>query len=356
MKGFYYLPCPLCQRNIKVKQSDCFYILTLHSNYARLFSQEHWQLQEHLAITIQDLRLSPMETYPTLEYRQRSFLLHRRCHKLVEELSHLQLCRLIDLVEPTFLQHTLPPSSANGAFFTPSSCHLSRGKQFLARLPAEIQDQILGYDVGRLLYVMRTASQLAIQHGENSKAIPEHRFTEETLILKGNTVRVHLVVVGGHTYVSHLSDVPSPRQLFWESLLILWNSPRLYILLIFLSALLLSIIFAQQWKSSSLLAMPALGITLYSSISLGADKKMRQDYKPDNYLAVKSDEMGVIDIAFQQADARPRWILNNYACPFQAKISIIRCADTRRLRIIRDVSNSLLDVHQYHFLTMSHSP
>ncbi|KMP05198.1 hypothetical protein CIRG_04879 [Coccidioides immitis RMSCC 2394] len=55
-------------------------------------------------------------------------------------------------------------------------------------------------------------------------------------------------------------------------------------------------------------------------------QRMIQDYKLDKskYLAIRADEMGVIDIAFQQSHAGPKWILNNLAYPFKAKISVIR--------------------------------
>lgn len=56
------------------------------------------------------------------------------------------------------------------------------------------------------------------------------------------------------------------------------------------------------------------------------------------YLAVKSDRIGVIDIAFRATDTAPNWILGSYSGrQFPAKISIIRYADVYHLRVICDV-------------------
>lgn len=156
-------------------------------------------------------------------------------------------------------------------------------------------------DLRRLLFVMRTASQLPIPH-RGLEAVPEHRFTEEILTLNSNMMRIHLVVVGGRTYVSHLSDAAGP--------------------------------------------VPPSHTRI--------DKRTSQDCELDesNYLAVRSDETGVIDIAFQRTNTGPKWILkrNVHVHSFQAKISVIRCADTRRLRIIRDVIITLFLLLFYQLL------
>lgn len=341
MKGFYYVMCPICEIAVEIQQQDCYYILPLYPANSKLFSHNEWQLGEHSVITIRGLRLSQSEKYPTLEYRQRSFLIHRRCYELVGRPSPSQLRLLIDVVEPTFLPRPLPPPITQGAFSSPDYCILPPiDERLLGRLPLEIQDKILEHDIGRMLFVMRMASQLSNQRGDLE--IPEHRFIEEILTLNSNAIRIHLVVVGGRIYISRLSDTPNPvfslhsrRQMAW----------------VVLSAFLYT--FLQKWKHwyiISLSGMTAFGLLLFSPMGLallgteiGIDQRMSQDYNLDGskYLATRSDEMGVIDVAFEQTGAGPKWILNSRAHPFHSKVSVIRYADTRRLRIIRDVINDL---------------
>lgn len=354
MKGFYYLQCPICLTSVEVQQQNGFYILPVYPAGAKLFSSHKEQrLKRNSAITIGDLDLWQNETYPTLGYRQRSFLIHQRCYELVSPLSPSQLRLLIDVVEPTFLPLMPPlPSVTHGAFYSPTPCRLISTQliRHLGRLPLEIHDKILEQDIGRLLFVMRTASQLVPIHDKDLKEVPEHRFTEETLSLNSNTIRIYFVVVGGRTYISHLSDAPR---------LVPPLCTRRPTILVVVFAF-VNWIFILQWKpqySIPLAITAALGSVLFSFIRsalLGAirdDERTVQDYTLDkrNYLAIQSDGMGVIDIAFEQTSAGPKWILNSHAHPFQADASVNPCADTRRLRIIRDVN-------QFPLLPLSPSP
>lgn len=94
--------------------------------------------------------------------------------------------------------------------------------------------------------------------------------------------------------------------------------------------------FMMQWNYNiPIAAMATLAFMLLSSVGLKLldtvkiDQGVFQDYILDesNHLATQSDGLGVIDIAFQQTCDRPRWILNSHVHPFQATISVIRCAD-----------------------------
>lgn len=215
---------------------------------------------------------------------RRLLLFHRRCFDLVKNLSYSQIYLLIDVVEPTFLDRSLPPATKYGALSSRCSdlCLPRWTKpQLFQRLPPELQDMVLEYDLRRLLFAMRAASQIAARH-ESLETIPERRFTHEKLFLKDDILRIHSINIGGQIYISHLSDTTGMRRSGIES----------------------------------------------------------QDYNLEgsDYLAVKSDGVGVIDIAFRATDARPKWILGSYCCQkSQARISIIRCADVHHLRIIRDV-------------------
>lgn len=287
MYGFHYLPCPLCQRNVNELNPDSYYVLPLDPAFVDLFFGNNWHLvSEGVSISSGNLSSCKLQVYPSLEYRKRSLLFHQRCFELVRGLSYPQLYLLSDVVEPTVLHRSLPPYSKHGAFslhglsFLPSTSTIS---QLLNRLPPEIQSMVLEHDIGRLLFVMRTASQIAIQY-EGIKTLPERMLNQTLLILEGDTIRIHSIEIGGRIYISHLSDTTDS----------------------------------------------------------GHDNMESQEYELDgsSYLAVKSDGIGVIDIAFRATDAGPEWILNNYhSWRIQPEISIIRCANVRQLRMIHDVSN-----------------
>ncbi|EAS33983.3 uncharacterized protein CIMG_05007 [Coccidioides immitis RS] len=144
-------------------------------------------------------------------------------------------------------------------------------------------------------------------------------------------IRIHLITIGDRTYIK---DITSPAHIFYENGSILCSSILRYIPLVLVSAFLLDWIlymFVHQWKSGLLSTTVTFGFILYSSVVIDITQgrmaqRMIQDYKLDKskYLAIRADEMGVIDIAFQQSHAGPKWILNNLAYPFKAKISVIR--------------------------------
>lgn len=78
------------------------------------------------------------------------------------------------------------------------------------RLPREIWAIVEEYDIGRLLFLMRTAFQLK---GWNvgPLAVSKQRFNVESLTLENDRVRIHLINIGGRTYIHRLSD-PIDRQ------------------------------------------------------------------------------------------------------------------------------------------------
>jgi hypothetical protein len=142
---------------------------------------------------------------------------------------------------------------------------------------------VLEYDIGRLLFVMRTVSQIARQY-DGLQTIPQQRLIQRILVVESDMIRIHSVNIGGRIYISSLSDTTGLRH----------------------------------------------------------SRAKSQDYHLNGscYLVVKSDGIGVIDIAFRATDAGPEWILDNATgWRIQPEISIIRCADVRQLRIISDVSN-----------------
>lgn len=289
MRGFHYLPCPLCRLNVNESRPDDFYVLPLDRSLATLLARTNWHWATNTQLIFNgDFRSSKFETYPSVSYWKRLFLFHRRCFDFVKNLSPLQIHLLVDVVEPTFLDRSLPPVSKYGAFSLHSSylhspaLHLPRWTEprLFKRLPPEVQDMVFEHDIGRLLFVIRAASQIATWH-KDLKTMPERRFTQEILFLKDN-IRIYPINIGGQIYISHLSNITNKGQ-----------------------------------------------------------SRTGQDYNLNrsDYLAIKSDGTGVIDIAFSATDAGPKWILGSYGGrQFPAEISIIRCADVHRLRIIRDVA------------------
>lgn len=148
-------------------------------------------------------------------------------------------------------------------------------------LPAEIWDMILQYDIGRLLFVTKIASQLAEPYIQSREPSPSPRFTFEILDLTGPAIQIHLISTGGRSYISNLSN------------------------------------------------------PIYNG---GAHNNVKCfDLCGSKYLAVKSDWVGVVDIAFEQEqDGRPKWLLHNPTHPFHKEVSQIKDANFHCLRIARD--------------------
>ncbi|WEW61474.1 hypothetical protein PRK78_006964 [Emydomyces testavorans] len=333
MEDVYFLTCPLCQLDVNIEQQDTFLILPLNSYHGQLFSQKDWNIDEFHVITIRDLRLQNARIFPSFEYTSRVFLIHQRCYELVEGLSHSQLYTLIDLVEPTFdifpwdLLHTssthgafcspspilLPRVGSNAEYFNSSSENNTRKEkgcvkrtlgQLVDRLPFEIQENIFKYDIGRLLFIMRAASQLSIKN-EVLVTIPENRFSETRLTVHGNMVQIHLVDIGGRIYIG---DIISPENAT--------NPYRIskHLIAGCLTAVLLNwmlYVSMRQWMPGyiSLSVVATFGFMLCSLAGLAAQDEMtealtqRYQLGESKYLAVKSDEVGVIDIAFEEIPA-----------------------------------------------------
>ncbi|KAI1995347.1 hypothetical protein LOZ53_001399 [Ophidiomyces ophidiicola] len=275
--------------DINIEQQDSFrlLLLPLEPLHERLFSQEDWHISAIHVITVKDVRLERIRSYPSLEYKSRALLIHKRCHNLVEGLSYFQLCILIDVVEPTFntiYGDTLRTPSTHGAFFlqpteTDKKCIIG---QQVAQLPIEIQANIFKHDIARLLFVVRTALQI---QNKIEGSISDHRFSEKTLIVHTNVIEIHTVDIGDRTYIG---DIACAEPLASTNTL---NSQRRY--------------------------------------GLGESK----------YLVVKTDGIGVVDFAFEKTRGRPKWILGNSAAPFHAQTSVIHSTNTSgqwRLRMFRD--------------------
>lgn len=269
-------------------------------------------------------KLTPesLSTYPTVAYTRRVWVLHRRCRDLVSHLSPGMLGSLMDLVEPTFLQlSTATPSSwcLNGAFYyAPPQLPASKGKSILKqcqpvpsgslhdRFPPEIWDMIQQYDIGRLAFIMKTAAQLE-GSGLRPAFISQGRFIVRTLLLHSGRIRIHLTTIGGRTYISRLSDPTPPAEPGPH----IWKGP---------------------WQP------PTLPATLMTRIK----KRLRIRYRDfeladSKYLALKSDGMGVVDIALRHVNPEPDWVLNATTRPFTAEISEVKHADMRNLTVISDV-------------------
>lgn len=182
ISGFHYLPCPLCQCNVNQSEADDFYALPLERSLAKLLVCGNWQVTYSGSIISNDIFSSKkVQAYPPTDYRKRLLLFHPICFDFIKDLSYSQLYLLIDVVEPTFLNRSFPPVSKYGAFSSlGSDFHPPRwtNLDLFKRLPHEIQDMVLAYDIGRLLFVIRAASQIAAQH-EGLETMPERRLTQE---------------------------------------------------------------------------------------------------------------------------------------------------------------------------------
>ncbi|KAI1938084.1 hypothetical protein LOZ66_003672 [Ophidiomyces ophidiicola] len=164
--------------------------------------------------------------------------------------------------------------------------------QEISRLPEEIQKIIMEYDIGRLLFILETASQLANEKLD-SVEIPDTRLTVTEVKLQTSSIRIHYINIGKRLYLNRVSDP-------------ILNDTE-----------------GGQWT----------------------------DYTLEDYFAVKSDGVGIVYIAFSQKNRRPCWILNNPAEPFDPEFSEVKGVDIRGLRVIRDVCGlkSMPHCHAHYF-------
>lgn len=313
---WYHFPCPLCQQDVDVSQPECYRVLPMDSTKMSLFKKKI--KIKNGDITLGHAKAGAYQSYPALGYMRRMWLLHRRCLDFISHLSLPKIYLLLHLVEPSLLPRSIPPRTPHGAFYTDPTLRRSRRKaaQKVSRvglhsaipkkaqmdgssgglpfLSPEIWDMILQHDIGRLLFIMRIASQLAplniTQH-----SIPDNRFTVEVLELQSPILQIHLVDIGQRQYIGRLSS---------------------------------SADFQKQTKNKK--------IGFY-------------DISKNDYLAVKTDRIGVVDIAFEFSDhtGQPNWLFRGTTRPFEAEISQIRDANLRSFRMVRDVGINRLSCFQY---------
>ena len=356
--GYYCSTCPLCLQTDDT-QVDSHYALSLHPKYNKHYPGP-WILDRSTSsLRIGDFEFTHCEVYREHKYASRAFLLHRRCVSLVG-ISYQPFRCLLDVVEPTFINPLPGPANGIRGSISPADTSVRLrpwSNQLLQALPSDIQAMIFERGVGRMIFVMKTAEYLSRLRKPPSLRAREQRFTHSWHLYLGNRIRIRSITLGGRTYVEdisaadeimaqikvsyfHLSriDLPYPSRIVLAGLVGIsaWS--------VFWACLLFALLFALL-DAIFLLLIPAIS-TLYYIRKLRADdaKKGGKVYRCDitNYLAVKSDGMGVIDLAFSETEAGPQWVLSNRAYPFDAEISIFRNADLSSIRKFRDVSTFLL--------------
>ncbi|EGE84052.2 hypothetical protein BDDG_06997 [Blastomyces dermatitidis ATCC 18188] len=319
MDRYYYLPCPLCEHNVVISQTEHYRVLPLdRTQEAVMMKSPRWEPPHK--IKVGDLCFIQGRSYPKISYLQRAWLLHKRCLEFVEQLSTTKLYHLLDLIEPTFLARSAPKTSVHGAFYYPQpkkddpnyaekvipqseTTYIDqlmsfakylwmfihgfllrplpgdRQTLFFQRLPEEIWDMILEHDIGRLLFVLETASQLTGKR-DTPLIIPTERFTIKESKIRSPAIRIHCRNIGRRSYIHHVSN-PTDSDTEGDNLV----------------------------------------------------DYMLNDSK---YLAIKSDGIGVVDISFEQRNGQPHWALDTPVRPFHAEISEIRATELQCLRIICD--------------------
>ncbi|WEW61459.1 hypothetical protein PRK78_006949 [Emydomyces testavorans] len=347
MRGFFYQCCPLCQSNVDIDQEGSYCILPLDPTHANLLFINNWRSRNGIIYKGEKSFTQCFETYPTKDYLSRSLLFHRRCYELVKELSCAQLYLLHDLVEPTFFPKSLPPPSKHGRFSARDVFFPPRPwtRALFERLPFEIQSMVFEYNVGRLLFVMKTASQIMTRRLA-LECIPKERFIREEVIVRGDKIQVHLIDIGGRIYVSRLSEatdsVYEPRKFVLAFLPLVFTLHTIILpYWIF--------VYAQQhisawipWWLVILTGSTLLPFAAFATLHIRQPRDNRKEsrcYKLDgcDYLAVQTDELGVVDIAFRATDAGPEWLLDSRIESAKRRVSVIRCANVHHLWIMRDV-------------------
>ncbi|ODM17296.1 hypothetical protein SI65_06971 [Aspergillus cristatus] len=163
---------------------------------------------------------------------------------------------------------------------------------------------------------MRTASQLDRLEAGLCE-YPKHRFTVTETALKSDWIRIHLITIGGKTYIHNLTDQVDGLPHVSTS---------------------------SSWNDLESIYMPLLLAYRRAFVTLGSLLGYRRTrpvlsidhrLKGCKYLAVKSDELGIIDIAFSETKGEPNWILNNHTVS-TSYISKIRYANIQNLIMVSD--------------------
>lgn len=204
-----------------------------------------------------------------------------------------------------------------------------------------------------MIFVMKTAEYLSRLRKPPSLDAREQRFTHSWHLYLGNRIRIRSITLGGRTYVGDISaadEIMAQLKVayYYVSRIYLPNPSRIALAgLVGISA---CSAFWACWLFALLgaiffLLIPAIStLCLFWKLRADDAKKGGKVYRcgTTNYLAVKSDGMSMIDLAFSETEAGPQWVLNNRAHPFDAEIYIFRNANVSSISIFRDVSTFLL--------------
>lgn len=293
----YWITCPLCQQDVEPTHPDSCRVLPLNHEKMAVFDEKPvCDINETL--TVGDLKVNWGLHFSSIPHLEMAWLVHTRCISFVDHLSLPKLYLLVDLISPNIMSNSLcvSPKSQHGAFYAKSTQEeeeedlsgcITPAKKRMDKLsslslPTEIWNLVLQYNVGRLLFIMKTASQfpkLDIQH-----KVPNTRFLAEVLNLSSSIIQIYLICIGGCTYISNFSNSTTGNH---------GTQPK--------------------------------------------DTVRCCDINRSNYIAVKSDGIGIVDIAFQAQDGLPDWVLNNPTEPFGAELCQIRDANLQSLHIFRVV-------------------
>ncbi|EFE37908.1 hypothetical protein TRV_07398 [Trichophyton verrucosum HKI 0517] len=288
---YFHPTCPLCQHDVAIEHTSSYRLFPLHQSRYFDSLQEQPQYTDG-RVFVQGV-LFQIKRFPGVRYTDRAVLIHCRCLSIISHLAPGSVSRLLDLIEPTFLPSSTGPVDEHGAFHhvdgpnnnTINSASIDIDvRKGISKLPNEVWNLISKYDVGRLEFIVRLAAQLQ-PLSASPLLILDSRFELETVDVRGDTVRIHLVRVGGRVYISHLSDPEDGA-----------STPT---------------------KEHDRNTLP------YRDYQFG----------DSTFLAVKTDSIGVVDIALDESDGRPNWIFDHPTAPFKKQISRVRDADLHRLRL-----------------------
>lgn len=151
-------------------------------------------------------------------------------------------------------------------------------------------------------------------------SFPERRFTVSRLTLKSDLIRIYLIDIGGHLYVRNLTDPTEdhgqiPTDVHSKGLGIAARLPTFCFGL---------------WRQIT---------STFNSHTAEKSGVMSLDHKLNGsqYLAMKSDGAGVVDVAFTETEDGPEWLFKTQIASTEYGLSRVRYANVQDLFIISDV-------------------
>ena len=339
----YHVLCPVCHHLVDETKTKSFRVLPKDIIMASrvneseiVYKYDQGRSTHTIEIVGKKPKYHRHDETKDVAHRAHARLVHLRCLDLVHRLADgtkldaSRLFHVVNAVEPTFAPvDGTAVKSVDGPFVdsegnwkrqqsklassSPSS--VMKGLAALIRkLPCQVRCLISDIGCGRMFFIMDVADWMA--QGNRGTARLRERFAVEKLPLTGTKIQLNLVHLGGRTYIQRFADVPA-QQAEKKSKAVK-GKPKT----------------RKERKAAEQAALSAAQSKDNSENQVVFDLVD----KKNSFFAVKTDGVGIVDVAFDETSLGPKWKLGHQTAPFDHWVSQVRNADLSELQVLTDVS------------------